>query len=248
MKILTVIAILVLSVRAYAQPSAEDLYAEGQAAYDRADYTIAIAKWQAAYDLSSASGLLFNVAQAKRLSGDCVGALAAYRRFAAEDSDRGSEQHVLADDFVRELSASCRKDPDAVPKTELPRPVGGSALPRELSAHSQPQGGRRWKIAGIATGGAGIIVLGVGLGLGYHGAGLGDEITAACATSCDWEQLKSKEARGRRDVTIGRALDVVGVAAIAGGAVMYYLGTRDTVAVEPVARGSGAVISWSGSW
>jgi hypothetical protein len=52
MKIMLIVAaIAAIEVAAYAQPTAESLYDEGQIAYDKADYSTAIAKWQAAYDL-----------------------------------------------------------------------------------------------------------------------------------------------------------------------------------------------------
>ena len=95
-------AIAALTITAAAQPpTAENLYDEGQAAYDKADYGTAIARWQAAYDLSNASGLLLNLAQAKRLSGDCVGAITTYKRFI--EADPTVYQKPLAEEFVREL-------------------------------------------------------------------------------------------------------------------------------------------------
>jgi hypothetical protein len=88
-----------------------------------------------------------------------------------------------------------------------------------------------------------------GLALGKHASTLGDEVTSACSTSCDWEVQKDKDAAGHRDAAIGYTFDVIGIAAIAGGAVMYYLGDRaNSVAVSPRPREDGAVVSWSGSW
>ena len=236
MKIAILIGVLVaLETAAFAQPSAEDLYTQGQESYDRADYATAVAKWQASYDLSKESGLLFILAQAKRLSGDCVGAFATYRRFVAVDTDPTSDQHKLAVDFVRELEGKC---PDPQPVLILP--------PKIERVPVRMQSGRTWKIAGIVTSSVGAAAIAVGLGLGHHGASIGDEITAACQVSCDWAALKDKDARGKRAVTIGRVLDVVGVAAIAGGAVFYYLGVRQEVAVIPTT--GGGVVAWSGSW
>jgi outer membrane protein assembly factor BamD (BamD/ComL family) len=85
--------------------TAEDFYNAGQEAYDHGDYATAIAKWQTSYQLSSADGLLFNIAQAKRLAGDCRGALAEYRRFLA--ADPGAPQHALATDLASELAERC---------------------------------------------------------------------------------------------------------------------------------------------
>ncbi len=247
--ITALVAIVTLETTAFAQPSAEDLYTEGKAAYDRADYQAAVAKWQASYDLSKESGLLFNLAQAKRLAGDCVSALATYRRVLASDADLTSEQHKLTEDFTRELEGKC---PEQKPVTALPQQVVElPTLDAGLNAreHDRERFGRTWKIAGLVTGGVGAVTIAVGLGLGHHGASIGDEITAACQMSCDWEALKDKDARGRRAVTIGKVIDVVGVAAIAGGAIFYYLGARqERITVAPAPGGGGGVVSWSGSW
>lgn len=253
MKLLIIVALVALETTAVAQPSAEDLYAEGQAAYDRTDYATAIARWQASYDLSGETALLFNLAQAKRLSGDCPGALATYRQFtAAAAADSTSEQHKLAEDLTRELERKCpEQKPAAVPQpvavhtdhTDAPR----SAERRSEAGSAQP--GRVWKIAGISTGGVGVVTLAIGLGLGYRGTSIGDEITSACRTNCDWEALQDKDARGRRYVEVGRVLDAIGVAAIASGAIFYYLGVRqEAITVAPTQRDGGAVVSWSGSW
>ena len=240
------IAIVALETVAIADPTAEDLFNAGQRAYDDGDFTTAITKWQASYDLSKESDLLFNLAQAKRLAGDCTGALVTYRRFVTVDADPTSEQHKLAEDLTRELEAACPEQKPVV--ITLPKAVDRPALDDGLNS-AERKSGRSWKIVGLVTGGAGVVAIAVGLGLGHHGASIGDEVTTACATSCDWAALKDKDAEGRREVAIGKALDVVGVATIAGGAIFYYLGVRqEALAVAPTPHDRGAVISWSGSW
>lgn len=248
-----IIAIISLEATVLAQPNAEALYTEGQAAYNRADYATATAKWQASYDLSKESGLLFNLAQAKRLSGDCAGALVTYRRFIATDADDASEQHKLANDLMRELEGTCsEREPAVTPPPKIKARLGTElnlAEGRSPRKSDGPRPGRTWKIAGLITSGAGVVTIALGLGLGHHGSSIGDEVTAACATSCDWAAQKAKDARGRREAAIGKALDVVGMAAIAGGAVMYYLGSRESaVTVSPRGHADGAIVSWSGSW
>lgn len=113
--------------------SAQDLYAEGQTAYDRADYATAIDRWQVAYQISGASALLFNVAQAMRLSGDCARAIETYHLFLVADPDTASDQHRLADEFVRELRPTCPVTPPhspTLPPTRSPPPVEISASAR----------------------------------------------------------------------------------------------------------------------
>ena len=236
--------------RADAVPSAEDLYAQGQTAYELADYATAITKWQASYDLSGEHMLLFNIAQAERQAGDCARAIATYRKFLAADQDATSDQHKLAEDFVRELESPCRAHllaavVDSQPADPASTPATTLSIHQPISINDQ---GHARRLAGIAVGGAGIAALAGGIALGHHGQTLGDEVTAACAVSCDWTVQKSKDSAGRTDVAIGYALDAVGVAAIVGGAVTYYLGVRGSgVVVTPRSEG-GASVSWGGSW
>lgn len=241
-----ILALAALTSNAHADsPSAEGLFAQGQAAYDSADYKGAVAKWQASYDMSKESDLLFNIAQAKRLSGDCTGAIVTYRRFIAADADPTSEQHKLAEDLALELEGLC---PAPKPAASPPQVVPTFDLStREEADRGRPD--RTWKIAGLVTSGAGVVTLAVGLGFGRRGTSIGDEITDTCRMGCDWEALKDKDTRGRRYVTIGRTLDVIGVAAIAGGAIFYYLGIRqEAITVAPASRDGGGVISWNRAW
>ena len=243
MRILIAAWIAALEAAAIAQPeTAEALYAEGQAAYDRADYATAIEKWQASYQLSREPLLIFNVAQAQRQSGDCPHALATYRQFVAADPDPTSEQHVLALDFERELEARCGALPRVVQPD--PRPETGDRLRLSVPEHR----GRSLRVAGLGIGGAGAVSITVGLVLGHHGASIGDEVTAACATSCDWNALRDKDAAGRRDVTIGHVLDAAGAAAIVTGTITYYLGWQHgAITIVPAGR-EGGIATWSGSW
>lgn len=228
---LAAIVLVVLESQVHAGPSAEDLYNEGQRAYDGADYTTAIAKWKQSYELSGEPELLFNLAQALRLNGNCVDALTTYKRFVTIVPK--SEQRALADDIVRELEPKC-----GVPSMTHPPTLDR----RSTSA------GRRLKIAGLATGGGGAVLVVAGLLMGRRASALGDEVSSACADICDWSEQRSKDAQGRRDAKIGYALDAVGVAAIGAGAVMYYVGSRaDEVTVVPRAQG-GMTVTWSTRW
>jgi len=243
-RILMIVAIITLAATAFAQPTAENLFAEGQAAYNRGDYATAITKWQVSYEMSNETGLLFNLAQALRLSGNCPGALATYRRYIVADTDLASEQHKLAEDFERELEPKC----STVVVNPQPKLASSIGLSRP---HYDARPGQTLRIAGLATGGTGLVLLATGLYLGHHGRALGDEVTEACRTSCDWGVQKDKDATGRRGVARGHVLDGVGVAAIVGGAVMYYVGNRqDTISVSPRSRetGGGTSISWRRSW
>ena len=234
--IVTVTILAALGAGAHAEPSAEQLYDEGQQAFDRGDYTTAVSHWQSSYELSGLPLLVLNIAQAYRLAGNCGRALATYQQYIALDPT--SEQRRLAEGFVGELDSRCGQP---VKRTEVP-PVGEVAL-------EEVHRGRGLKIAGLATGSAGAALLVTGLLFGRRALTLGDEVGRACEQGCDWGSLKDKDARGRRYATVGYALDALGVAAIASGAVMYYLGSRGgTVTVTARPREGGAVVSWNRSW
>ena len=64
-----------------AAPSAEELFEQGETARAKGDYATAVEKYKKSYALSKEPELLFNVAQALRMDGQCAEALTTYRRF-----------------------------------------------------------------------------------------------------------------------------------------------------------------------
>lgn len=238
MRTLIAVAILAaLGASAHAEPSAAQLYDEGQRAFDQGDYATAVARWRSSYQLSRLPLLVLNVAQAYRLVGDCESALGAYRQYVALDPTSG--QRALAEGFIGELEPRCGQP---VKHAEVP-PVA------EASLVGETRRGHSLRLPGLATGGTGAALVATGLWLGYRASKLGDEVSRACSTTCNWNEQRGKDADGRRDAAIGYVLDTVGVAAIAGGAIMYYVGTgRTAVVISPQPREGGGVVTWSGSW
>jgi len=248
-KIHALLLIIALEAFAYAQPSAEDLYSQGEEAFNRRDYATAITKWQTSYDLSHEPLLLFNLAHAYRLSGDCPRALAAYRKFIADDPT--ADEYALAQKLSQEMEGLC----GAPPTPALPTPIATqppspktSAIETTTREDRTDRPGRTLKITGLVVGGVGLATLATGLYLGHYAQGIGDEVTAACRTSCDWSAWKDRDAQGQRYSTIGRGVAIAGGIGIAGGVALYYLGLRQgSITVEPRAR-EGTIVSWGGTW
>lgn len=241
---LVVIVTIALEGAAIAAPSAEELFAQGQASFERGDYADAVVKWEESYERSREPELLFNIAQALRLDGRCPDALAVYRRFVA--AAPRSDQRPLADEFVRELAAKCgeaRAPPDVASPEEGQQP---DAHLVEADDEARPTG----KIVGLGIVGAGVVSVGAGLYFGHRASSLGDEVTSACRSGCDWAVYGRKEAEGRSAETKQYVLAGIGAAAVIGGAVTYWWSSRERrpapVAIEP-AR-DGGLITWSGSW
>src|SRR5688572_23436108 len=92
-----IVGVLLVSGSAWSQPSpaqpaetpeereARELYERGVKLYDIADYDAAIEDFKASYKISSAPLLLYNVAQAYRLKGDCRQALQFYKNYLRND-------------------------------------------------------------------------------------------------------------------------------------------------------------------
>jgi tetratricopeptide (TPR) repeat protein len=99
--------VALLTAVAAAEPEAERLYNEGQSAYDAQRYDDALAAWNKSYELSHLPGLVFNIAQAHRLRGDCAKAVEAYKKFIALDPK--SSERSTAEGFIKDLSP-CPQD------------------------------------------------------------------------------------------------------------------------------------------
>ncbi|HEY3807165.1 MAG TPA: hypothetical protein VGL61_31405 [Kofleriaceae bacterium] len=230
-------------------PDAARLYQDGQAAYDQGHYDDAIADWQQSYEVSRAPALLYNMAQALRLRsrpGDCGAARARYLEFVSLVGP--SPQRELAEHYIADLATCASTSPSSnepIPTSErvsLYLPLSGSE-PRDTVSRA-----RELAVAAVAVGGLGLVV--TGIVFGHRASTLGDEVSNACAVSCDWSAEKSKDAAGRRDSVLGWTLGAVGAVALVGDAAFYYFGVREHgVNIAPAdAREHGAVITWRTDW
>lgn len=251
-----------------AEPTAEDKlkarphFERGQAAYNAGRYDDAIAEYLRAYDFAPAPALLFNVAQALRLKGDKPRALDYYRKFLeAARSDDAKSQRVReeaqghADRLARELGQSGPASapiaaPTAVTAAEpvATNPAAATTLP---PAQDEGRPGASLRIAGIATGIAGLVTLGMGVKFGLDAKDLESQVV-----NKDWSaDLDQKVQDGYAAETKGVALMVAGGALAVGGVVLYLIGSsrgNDTTArsslrtrwaIVPAADGGAAVIS-----
>src|SRR5438552_2518618 len=76
-------------------PKARKLVDHGRALHDKGDYARAIEMFKEAYVLAPSPGLLFNLAQAYRLMGNCDDAALMYHRYL--DTQPAPEGKVLAE-------------------------------------------------------------------------------------------------------------------------------------------------------
>ncbi len=249
-----------LAVSAHAQPradgkaEAERRFQQAEALYKRRDYLAAAAEYQAAYDLSGLPGLLYNVAQSYRLGGEKEKAAAAYRLFLEKAPDHQLAEvargHLQA--LERDL-AGARLLPPEGPDAPAHRPAANGPQATEERA-AEParanRAGRTLRIAGLISAGVGLVALGGALHYGIEARKASDAIsdndegwTGSLLDRYD----EGQSAENRMFVLAG-----VGAAALAGGAVLYYLGWRagraEEITVGAAPAAGGGAVSIGGAW
>jgi len=232
---------LTLARPADAQPKKEQaraIYAKGKAAYERAEYPEALAYFEQAYRLSATPALLFNMAQAHRLSGTdhCQQALELYRKYLAEDPeaknrDEAGErieemQSCVTHEQAAANSASVTRSEPAQANVSDP-PAAASALPEPRPPAPAPSRVRmdRRPVSKRGRPAGAIVVTGVSAALGVAGIILYararakyDEVERTCPCApgsfSDWETL----------TTVSYGLMAAGVTGTAAGVSWYLLG------------------------
>jgi tetratricopeptide (TPR) repeat protein len=109
------------------------------------------------------------------------------------------------------------------PATPPPPAIGGVA-----ASPPPPDNGRTYRIAGIATAGAGVAFVAIGLAYGAAAKNAADSVSV--------QYNADTESAGKRDATLQWVGYGVGVAALATGAILYVHGMPSNKAPETTAR------------
>jgi tetratricopeptide (TPR) repeat protein len=160
-----VVVLLVISGGAPAraqddQARSKALYDEGSRAYKAGDYRRAVERFLAAYELSRAPAILFNIAQAYRLDGACEEALVYYRRSLAEEPDAANRAEVEERIEEMERCADQKKAPPAETRAAEPPPSAAVPPPAAVAMRAPEERPRaRRSILPLVTAGAGAAAL-----------------------------------------------------------------------------------------
>ncbi|MGE5185762.1 MAG: tetratricopeptide repeat protein [Acidobacteriota bacterium] len=236
---------------------ARDLADRGRAYHDAGDYADAIAAFREAYVLAPSPGLLFNLAQAYRLAGQCDDAAWMYRRYL--DTNPAQAQRALAETHLATVEKCGHGGlriavaPTLVPQIPEPRPEqhvarAVAAAPLEVTAQAAGTTGSREKRIGVALAIGGSVVL---AGAGYFALdaySASNTVSQAYQDGGKWSDVAAANQRGQRSQTMAELLGITGGLAVASGAVLYTLGRHyeqaQHVAVVPTAGGAGVHVSW----
>jgi tetratricopeptide (TPR) repeat protein len=239
------------------QARSRALYDQGSRAYSDGDYARAIELFLAAYELSRAPAILFNVAQAYRLAGTCDKALEYYRRSLAEEPDAANRaeveeriaemQRCAADEQARrraeppaaaraEVESAASEAEDAPPAT----PPGDDALPA-VSARAPERPPARRSLLPLVTVGVGAAAALAGGVLYLEARAKFAEVEPTCP--CEPGSFSGWEtATGASYVLMG-----AGVVAAGAGLVWWWRQARREparIGLVPTARG----VAWAGSF
>ncbi|HUS30228.1 MAG TPA: hypothetical protein VMZ53_17090 [Kofleriaceae bacterium] len=238
---------------------AKDLATRGRIYHDAGDYQAAVAAWKEAYVLAPSPGLLFNIAQAYRLAGNCDEAAWMYRRFL--DTDPTGPNKALAEQHLASVEKCGRGGlpmmvvtPKIIAKVPDPKNVvkadgsSSTSITTDLPLDEQDKRARTYKRVGIGLGvGAGAALVGAAV-FALDANDASNTVEDTYKHGGKWSDVKEADARGKRSATLATALGIGGGVALASGVVLYSLGHRyekaQHVAVVPTGHGAQVSLSW----
>jgi tetratricopeptide (TPR) repeat protein len=190
---------------------ADDLFRKGLEAYDGHRYREAIESFSRAYRRSHNTALLFNIAQAWRLLGDCSQATATYESFVAADPTSPDVPRARAwlgklrecHEAGRSLATvDAERTQDLRPASQLP-PAGIAAVsvraqaPRSAAHTPTPQQGHPLLVG--ALGGAAFVLAAAGGYEAWHAHYMENELSASLDKGGTWNgPAASLDQEGRR--------------------------------------------------
>ena len=249
-RVIVALIALTASVSADPDPDAADrakAHFKQAKAYEAAgQFARAADEFNAAYELDPRPEMLFNIGQAFRLAGAKREALDYFNRYIDEQPDGAgaaeARQHIAT--LTKEIGEADLKA--HVPATgnapDLPEPGGGKPVsspiaPPPPTDRIERPGGSSLRIAGLATAGAGILAIGLGVKFGFDARGTSDELTRHSGAWTDADRILYADGQvADRNMVISY---IVGSGLVAAGGVLYWVGSR-SVHVSAVATSRAA--------
>lgn len=223
----------------------------GRAFHDAGDYANAITAFTQAYVIAPSPALLFNLAQAYRLQGDCEDAALMYRRYLA--TNPSPEGHALAETHLASvercmhmLSLHIPVETQATRAAMPPPPRAKLAVIRTEPAPSRTAQIEKDVGVGLVLGGTVALAAATYYTVVAHNAS--NDVASAYAMGAKWKDVAPIDARGRSAATRAKILGVGGVLGVAGGVVTYLIGRHTEqlpLTVAPTRHGVELGMSWA---
>ena len=253
-----IVAAMILAAPASAQAEASAstipakarmLADRGRAFHDAGDYARAIAAFMQAYVMAPSPALLFNLAQAYRLLGNCDDAALLYRRYLA--TGPSPEERTLAEAHLAKVERCADKL-----GRHIPIATAAASLvvlpPLDVIATPPPVPGPSVKARiekdlglGLAIGGGVALAISAAYAVQAHEAA--NDVSAAFMKHAHGHDVARIDARGRAAASTARLLGIGGALGVGAGVVMYVIGRRTEAApvtVAPTSHGVEVSRSW----
>ena len=228
---------------------ARALAERGRAYHDAGDYAAAITAFTQAYVMAPSPALLFNLAQAYRLQGDCDDAALMYRRYLA--TNPSPDERTLAESHLANVERCVHKLALHIPVETSPGRLAVPAPPDPLAAAATVRTPSRTAEITKDVGAGLIIGGGVALAVaGYYGVRAHDaasEVSDAYAMGARWKAVAPIDERGRSAATAAKIFGAGGALGVASGVVTYLVGRPlgAPVMVSPKNRGVELNMLWA---
>ena len=227
---------------------ARTLAERGRAFHDAGDYANAIAAFTQAYVIAPSPALLFNLAQAYRLQGNCDDAALMYRRYLA--TNPGPDGQTLAEAHLATVERCLHKIALHIPVETASGHVVIPAPPAEVTVTAAAEPSHRAQIEkdigiGLAVGGGVSLAVAAYYTMRAHDAE--NEVAAAYARGAKWKDIAPIDARGQSAATVAKILGAGGALGVAGGVVTYLIGRHSErpVLVAPTSHGVEVSMVWA---
>lgn len=235
-------------------PKARKLADHGREMHKRGEYERAITAFKEAYVIAPSPGLLFNLAQAYRLQGNCDDASLMYRRYLATapsaQARAVSEQHLATVERCIQKRALNIPLDDSMAYLKVPPPPGPEKVMVEDKREMERPTRMKQDVGlGLAIGGGVALVTAAYFGL--RSARASSDVEDAYERGAKWPEIKAIHERGENAARAAKIFGIGGGVAVVGGATLWFLGRRDErayqLAVSPT-KGNGAQVSYSWSF
>ena len=225
----------------------------GRAYHDAGNYASAITAFTRAYVIAPSPALLFNLAQAYRLQGDCEDAALMYRRYLA--TNPSSQGQALAETHLASVERCVHMISLHIPveaaSSRAVTPVPSLRREKLAATRTQPAPSRAAQIekdvgVGLVLGGTAALAAATYYTVVAHDAS--NDVAAAYAMGAKWRDVAPIDERGKTAATRAKILGAGGVLGVAGGIVTYLIGRHTEqlpVTVAPTRHGVELGMSWA---
>jgi tetratricopeptide (TPR) repeat protein len=229
---------------------ARELADKGRAFHEAGEYDKAIAAFKEAYVLAPSPALLFNLAQAYRLAGDCDDAAWMYRRYL--DTNPGPDRRSLAEQHLAIVEKCGHGGLDvATVEPTIPAPATPGTPARDAPAPPSvapvESAGERPKRIALWLGIGGGVAVASALYFAFDASDASDQVTSLYQHGGKGKDVASLDARGQRSSALATVLGFGGGLALVGAGVLYAVGRHEAsarhIAIAPSPH--GAEVSWS---